>query len=99
MTLGKFVSYPHACRLLAPLDYHTCVRSGVPLEVEGVVETLPADGAEEPLHLAVALEVAGQVSLQPEPLVAYLAPVITLLSLCTCTKTGTVFCRGCCATY
>ena len=60
------------------------MRSGVSLEVEGVVETLAADGAEEPLHLAVALEMSSQVSLEPEPLVTHLAAVITVLSLSTC---------------
>ena len=33
------------------------------LEVEGVVESLETDHAEEPLHLAVTLEVAVQKTL------------------------------------
>jgi hypothetical protein len=57
------------------------MRSGVPLKVEGVVESFTTEGAEESLHLTVALQVSGQVSLQTETLVANLTLKFSFLCL------------------
>lgn len=54
----------------APL---TCVGAHMPLEVEGVVEALPAVGAEMPLDVIVALHVAVQHALVGEGLLADVA--------------------------
>ena len=40
--------------------------SGVSLQVEGVVEPLPTEGAKVPLHVAVTFHVSVQKSLQGE---------------------------------
>jgi hypothetical protein len=50
----------------------------VPLEVEGVVEALVAEGAQVALDVAVVLHVAVHEPLQLEALVADLAPVLVL---------------------
>lgn len=44
------------------------VRSRVPLQIEGVIEALAAEGAEVPLHVAVTLHVAVEQPLQREAL-------------------------------
>lgn len=49
-------------------DDHTCVSTGVSLQVEGVVESLPAEGTQIALHVRVALHVPVQQSLQSETL-------------------------------
>lgn len=49
----------------------TCVRSHMPFEVKGIVESFSTESAGMSLHQAVALEVAGQHALQREYLVAY----------------------------
>jgi hypothetical protein len=46
------------------------VRPRVPLQVEGVVEALPAEGAQVPLDVRVALHVSVEEALQGEGLVA-----------------------------
>lgn len=53
----------------------TCVCAHVPLQVEGVVEALAAEGAQVPLHLVVALEVTGEHALQAETLAAEVTAV------------------------
>lgn len=52
---------------------HTCVGAHMPLEVEGVVEALPAVSAEMPLDVIVALHVAVQHALVGEGLLADVA--------------------------
>lgn len=47
----------------------------VALQIKGVVEALPAEGAQVPLHLAVALDVPVQHALQAEALATQLAGV------------------------
>jgi 23S rRNA A2030 N6-methylase RlmJ len=49
------------------------VRSGVPLEVECVVESLAAEGAKVAFHVAVALHVPVEQSQQAERLLAHSA--------------------------
>lgn len=46
------------------------MRPRVPLQVEGVVEALPAEGAQVPLDVRVALHVSVEEALQGEGLVA-----------------------------
>lgn len=58
---------------LALVGTDTCVCPHVALQVEGVVEALPAEATGVPLHQAVALQVAGQHSLQGEHFVTHLA--------------------------
>ena len=53
-------------------EVHTGVRPCVPLEVEPVIKALATDGAQEPLHIRVTPQVAGQLSLQPKLLVAHI---------------------------
>lgn len=53
----------------------TCVCTHVPLQVEGVIEALAAEGAQVPLHLVVALEVAVEHALQAEALAAQVTVV------------------------
>lgn len=52
---------------------HPRVRPRVPLEVERVVEALPAEGAEVTLHVAVTLHVTVEQPLQVEVLAAHAA--------------------------
>lgn len=53
----------------------TGVGPDVAFQIKGVVEALPAEGAQVPLHLAVALDVPVQHALQAEALAAQLAGV------------------------
>ena len=46
------------------------MRSGVPFEIEGVVETFAAEGAEIPFGVRMAFHVPVQQSLKTEHLVA-----------------------------
>lgn len=54
---------------------NACMRADVPLQVEGVVEALAAEGAQVPLHLVVALEVPVEHALQAEALAAQVTAV------------------------
>lgn len=52
---------------------HARVRPRVPLQVEGVIEPFPAEGAEVPLDVGVALHVSVEQPLQREALGAHSA--------------------------
>ena len=51
----------------------TCVCSGVSLQVEGVIEAFPTEGAEVPLDVAVTLHVPVEQPLEGEGLGAHAA--------------------------
>lgn len=68
VTLSPSFSHPSRRRL-------TGVGPDVALQIKGVVEALPAEGAQVPLHLAVALDVPVQHALQAEALATQLAGV------------------------
>lgn len=55
------------------------MRPRVPLEVEGVVEALAAEGAEVTLHVAMTLHVTIEQSLQIEILAAHAATEAVVL--------------------
>lgn len=66
----------------------TCVRADVPLQVEGVIEALAAEGAQVLLHLVVALEVPVKHALQAEGLAAQLTAVGRGVAARTCGELG-----------
>ena len=66
----------------------TCVCADVPLQVEGVVEALAAEGAQVSFHLVVALEVTVQHALQTEALATQVTAVNHRVAACACGELG-----------
>lgn len=60
---------------LAFVGANACVCAYMPLQVEGVVEALAAEGAQVPLYLVVALKVTVEHALQTETLAAQVTVV------------------------
>lgn len=64
------------------------MRADVPLQVKGVIEALATEGAQVPLHLVVALEVAVEHALQAEALAAQLTVVGRWVAARACGELG-----------
>lgn len=86
--MNRTLGQKNKTKIEAHAPFLTCMRADVPLQVEGVVEALAAEGAQVPLHLVVALEVPVEHALQAEALAAQVTAVNRRVAARACGELG-----------